>query len=33
VANDLEKRIFYVGCHQYLTNDDKEHIVEVLNNL
>lgn len=33
VADYLEKRIFYIGCHQYLTIEDKEKIVEILNKL
>lgn len=33
VADELEKRIFYIGCHQYLTEEQKEHIVNVLNDL
>lgn len=30
VANALEDETFYIGCHQYLTEEEKEKIVEVL---
>jgi len=33
IADELEKRIFYIGCHQYLTEEEKKLIVETLNSL
>lgn len=30
VADELEKTVFYIGCHQYLSKEDKEKIVKVL---
>jgi len=31
VANDLEKRMFYIGCHQYMTKKDVKDVIKVLN--
>jgi dTDP-4-amino-4,6-dideoxygalactose transaminase len=33
VADRLEKSIFYVGVHQYLTKSDKEKVVRILNDI
>lgn len=30
-ANFLEKHFFYIGCHQYLSQKDKEKVVKILN--
>jgi len=31
VANKMEKIVFYVGCHQYMSREDLDKIVQVLN--
>jgi len=31
VANRIEKTVFYIGCHQYLSQEDKDRIIDVLN--
>lgn len=33
VANEFEKRVFYIGVHQHLTEGEKQKIVSVLNSL
>ena len=31
VANDIEKRVFYIGCHQYMTKKDVKKVLKVIN--
>jgi len=33
VADDIEKRVFYVGCHQFMSEEDLNKIVGVLNDI
>ena len=31
IANKMEKNLFYIGCHAYLSEEDKKKVVETLN--